>query len=117
MIIRVKNLRLRTIVGINDWERKAPQDVVINIEIEYDGTKAVETDNIEDGVNYRAIAKRVIREVEQSQFHLLDALAGHVLRLVMEDEAVQRATVEIDKPHALRFADSVSVSCSAERQS
>lgn len=116
MIIRVKNLRLRTVIGINDWERKDIQDVVINLEIEYDGTKAADSDRIEDGVNYRAITKRVIREVEESEFHLLDALANRILRVVMEEKNVHRATVEVDKPQALRFADSVSVSCSAERE-
>lgn len=116
MIIRIKNLRLRTIIGINDWERKDLQDVVINIEIEYEGTKAADSDRVEDGVNYRAITKRVIRAVEESKFQLLDALADHVLGIVMDEKNVRKATVEIDKPHALRFADSVSVSCSAERE-
>jgi FolB domain-containing protein len=116
MIIRIKNLRLRTITGINDWERKDLQDVVVNAEIEYDGSAAVESDEIADSIDYKAITKRMIREVEQSRFQLLDKLSGHLLAILMEDERVQRATVEIDKPGALRFADSVSVTSSAQRE-
>jgi D-erythro-7,8-dihydroneopterin triphosphate epimerase len=116
MLIRIKNLRLRAITGINDWERKDLQEVVINAAIEYHGEHAVETDSIEDGLNYRTIAKRIIQEVETSRYQLLDTLAARILAIIMEQQKVFRATVEVDKPHALRFADSVSVSLSAERE-
>lgn len=115
MIIRIKNLRLRTVVGTNDWEREAPQDVIINIEMEFDGSKAAETDRLDDTVNYKAVKRRIIDAVEGSNFYLLEKLADFVLKTVMEEKKVQRAVVEIDKPHALRFADSVSISNSAER--
>jgi D-erythro-7,8-dihydroneopterin triphosphate epimerase len=116
MIIRIKNLRLRTIVGINDCERNELQDVVLNIEMVFDGEKVSESDDIEDTVNYKKIKKQIIKEVEQSRFYLLDKLASHVLRLVMRNEKVIKVTVEVDKPHALRFADSVSICCSAKRE-
>ena len=115
MMIRIKNLRLRTVVGTNDWEREAPQDVIINIEMEFDGTKAAETDRLDDTVNYKAVKRRIIDAVEGSHFYLLEKLADRVLKTVMEEKRVRRAVVEIDKPHALRFADSVSVCSSAER--
>ncbi len=115
MIIRIKNLRLRTIIGVKHWERRKVQDVIINVEIEFDGSKVAESDNIHDTINYKAVKNRIVEEVEKSRFYLLDRLASHVLKIVMEDKKVQRATVEVDKPNALRFADSVSVSCSAER--
>ncbi len=116
MIIRIKNLRLRTIIGINDWERNETQDVVLNVKIIFDGKRVAETGHIEDTVNYKEVKKRIIDQIEKSKFYLLDKLVSHVLQIVMEDEKVIRATVEIDKPHALRFADSVSISCSAERK-
>jgi len=115
MIIRIKNLRLRTIIGVKHWERRKVQDVIINVEIEFDGSKVAESDNIDDTVNYKTIKKRIVEEVEKSRFYLLDRLASHVLKIVMENKKVQRATVEVDKPNALRFADSVSVFCSAEQ--
>ncbi len=115
MLIRIKNLRLRTIVGINDWERKKFQDVIMNIEIELDGTQVMESDDIEDTIDYKALKKRILEEVEKSRFYLLDKLAGHVLKIIMENDRILQATVEVDKPHALRFADSVSVTCTARK--
>ncbi len=115
MIIRIKNLRLRTVIGIFDWERKTRQEVIVNVMLEFDGSKAALSDRIEDSVDYKALTKQIIAEVEESSFQLIEALANHVLGLVMADVGVRRAEVEVDKPGALRFAESVSVSCSAER--
>jgi D-erythro-7,8-dihydroneopterin triphosphate epimerase len=115
MIIRIKNLRLRTVVGIQHWERKQPQDVIINVEMEFDGTKAIESDSIDDTVNYKEVKRAIIKEVENARYYLLDRLASQILEVVMKEQKVKRATVEVDKPQALRFADSVSVVCSSER--
>src|SRR5262245_26451865 len=109
MIIRIKNLRLRTINGIYDWEREHKQDFIINATIEFDGNKASQTDRIEDTVDYKRINKRIIELVESSQYFLLEKLADAILQNIMEDPRVLKAHVEVDKPHALRFADSVSV--------
>lgn len=114
MKIRIKNLRLKTIIGVNDWERETKQDVVINVEIEFDGQKAAATDDIGATINYRTLSKRIIQEVEESRFYLLEKLAHHILQVVLEDKKVVRATIEVDKPNALRHADSVSVWCSSE---
>lgn len=116
MNIRIKNLRLRTIIGINDWERVEKQDIVINLELELDGIRAMETDRIEDTVNYKSLTKRVISEVEKSEFYLIEKMAEHILQVVLEDTKIKKATVEVDKPGALSYADSVSVCCSAGRE-
>ena len=115
MIIRIKNLKIQTIVGINDWEREEKQDVVINAEIEFDGTKVCKTDDINDTVNYRTITKKIIHIVESSDFFSLEKLTDTVLKIIMEDKKVLKAKVEADKPYALRFADSVSIVCEAEQ--
>ena len=115
MVIRIKNLRLRTIIGIHDWERKAKQDVIINVTIDFDGAKAGESDQIEDTVDYKTITKKIISEVESSSYYLIEKLSTKILNLIMEDHRVNQVAVEIDKPFALRYSDSVSVSCSAER--
>lgn len=115
MIIRIKNLRLRTLVGIFDWERVNKQDIVINIQMEFDGSKAGQSDKIEDTVDYKKINKAIIQEVENSQFFLLEKLAQRVLEIILQNPRVLHAKVEIDKPGALRFADSVSVECEARR--
>ncbi len=115
MIIRIKNLHLRAVVGINEWERREPQEVQVQIEMELDGKKVAASDAIQDTVDYRAVTKRVIHGVETSAFGLVDTLAHHLLDIVMKEDKVIRARVEVDKPHALRFTDSVSVVCTAEK--
>ena len=115
MIVRIKNLRLRTIIGIHDWEQKNKQDIIINIKFEFDGDAACKSDDIADTVDYMSMKKEIIQEVEQSSFGLLEKLTSHILQVIMKNKRVIKATVEIDKPHALRFADSVSISCTAKR--
>ena len=114
-IIRIKNLIIRTIIGFNPEERVNRQDVVINLEIEVDISKAVGTDHQEGIYNYKTITKSIIAFVSESKYYLLEKLTHEVLQLVMEDERVIRAKVEIDKPQALRFADSVSIQLEASR--
>ena len=116
MLIRIKNLRLRTIIGIYDWERVEKQDVIINIEFEVDSENAIETDKIENTLDYKDLNKEIIEAVESSRFYLLEKLTHTVLQIVMKDKRIIRAKVEVDKPGALRFSDSVSVECSGENK-
>lgn len=113
--IKVKNLRLRTYIGIKDEEINNRQDVIINAVIYYDAGAAVQENAIDAALNYRTITKQIIRHVENGRFALLERMTHEVLAIVMEHEAVLSAQVEIDKPFALRYADSVSVSLSAHR--
>ncbi len=115
MKIKIKNLHLRTIIGIHEWERKNKQDVVINITIWFDGKKAVQSDRVEETVDYKSITKKVIAAVEGSRFHLLEKLAHQILKILIQDRRVTAANVEVDKPHALRFAESVAVEVNWER--
>lgn len=114
-IARIKYLTLETIIGANDWERNTKQKVVINVEYEFSASKAVESDDLNDTCDYKKITKRIIDGVERSSFHLLEKLAAYVLSIVMEDPKVKAAKVEIDKPGALRYSDSVSVEVSAKK--
>jgi FolB domain-containing protein len=116
MLIRIKNLALKTIVGVNAWERQEAQEVVINIEIEFDGDRAAETDALEETIDYKKIKKKILNDIESSRCLLLESLAQRVMNILLEDSRVLRATVEVDKPKALRFADSVSVVCSSDRK-
>ncbi|MDE0033429.1 MAG: dihydroneopterin aldolase [Deltaproteobacteria bacterium] len=113
--ITIESLRLRTIIGINDWERETRQDVVINVELELAAGTVFTRDAIDETVDYKQLNKRIIEEVERSSFFLIEKLGDHLLMVVMEDERVRRARVRVAKPGALRFTDSVSVECSAER--
>ncbi len=115
LTIRIKNLRLRTYIGFNDDERRKRQDVIINVRFDYQAEKAADSDDVDYAVNYRTITKKIIAHVEGNSFLLLEKLTAEVLDLVMEADTVRFAQVEVDKPHALRFADSVSASLSTER--
>ena len=114
--IRIKNLRLRTHIGIKEEEIQNRQDVVINAVIRYRADKAVAFNRIEQALNYRTITKEVIAHVEENRFLLLERMTREVLDLIMSHEQVLTAQVEIDKSHALRFADSVSITLSAIRE-
>ncbi len=107
--IHIKNLRLRTFIGFNEEERIKKQDVVINITLNYDASAASQTDNVDDACNYKVLTKQVIERVESQSFNLLEKMAADIIELIRELDEVLQAEVEIDKPHALRFADSVSV--------
>lgn len=113
--IKIKNLALRTVIGFNEWEREKKQDVVINALIEIDITEAAKTDSVDDSMDYKTITKKIIAEVEQSNFHLLEKLADSVLGIIMQNARVLKATVEVDKPHSLRFTESVSATVSENR--
>lgn len=113
--IHIKDLRLRTYIGINDDEIRNRQDVVINIHLLYAAQNAVSSNNIEDALNYRSICKDVISFVEGSRFALLERMTQDILDRIMSNPQVQQAQVEVDKPHALRFSDSVSITLAAQR--
>lgn len=113
--IQITNLRLRTIIGIFDWEREEKQDIVINLTIHFDASKSCKSDDIKDTVDYKTITKAIIQRVESSQFKLLEALADMILQTVFETDLVEKVSVKIDKPGALRFSDSVSVELEKDR--
>lgn len=107
--IRVKKLRLRTFIGFNPEERANKQDVLVNFEIAYRLTPDVLEDKVEEALNYKTVTKRVINHVESGQFLLLEKLVADVLDICSDDPDTVHASVTIHKPHALRFADSVSL--------
>ncbi len=112
--IRIKNLRTRAIIGAYEEERKKKQEIIINVVLDFDAKEAIKSDTLSSSVDYADITKRIMENVEQSTFFLLEKLADSILKVVMKDKRVLRANVEVDKPHALDHADSVSVSVSSE---
>ena len=114
--IRVKNLLLRTYIGFNPDEQANKQDVVINLEIEAAiPTEALESDEPDGIYDYKVITKKIISFVQDGRFKLLETLTKNLLDMIMEDDRVSRAKVQVDKPHALRFAESVSFEMAAKR--
>lgn len=113
--IRIKDLRLRTYIGIKDEEIHNQQDILINVTILYPADDAVAVNEITQALNYRTITKALIAHVEGNRFALLERLTQELLDIVMQHQQVHYAEVEVDKPHALRFAESVSIALSAQR--
>jgi 2-amino-4-hydroxy-6-hydroxymethyldihydropteridine diphosphokinase len=107
--IEIKDLHLRTIIGINPEERRARQDVLVNIVLHADTRAAGASDDIADAVNYRTITKRVIALVEESGFCLVEKMVAEIAALCLQERAVQAVDVRVEKPGALRFARSVGV--------
>jgi len=113
--IRIHDLRLRAIIGINDWEREALQDIVLNIAFDFDETKAAQSDDLADTIDYKSLKKRIIRLVEASRYNLIEKLGTEVLNLIMEEPKITSAQIRLDKPLALRFAKSVSIELKKSR--
>ena len=112
--IIIRDLLLRCIIGINDWEREAKQDVLINLVIVTDMQKAGASDNPDDILNYRSITKAIIKHVEASQYRLVEALAAAIARICCVDFKAPKVIVRVEKPGALRFARSVGVEIERE---
>ena len=113
--IHIRNLSTRCIVGIYPEERENKQDVLINITLHADFLKACQSDRIEDTVDYKTVKKKVVAMVESSEFFLIERLAQAVADLCLESPGVTRVAVTVDKPGALRYADSVAVEISRAR--
>lgn len=115
--IRVKNLLIRTYIGFNPEELVNKQDVIINLEIETEiPDAAMEADEPLDIFDYKTITKKIIALVQDGKFKLLEVLTKNILDLIIADEKVKWARVEVDKPHALRFAESVSMEMESGRR-
>ena len=113
--INIENLRLRTFIGFNPEELVKQQDIVINALIEFDATKPSISDDEKDTLDYKVITKAIIKHVENGRFRLVEKLNADIVAIIMDRPQVLKTQVRVEKPHALRFADSVSVSLAAER--
>jgi FolB domain-containing protein len=107
--ILIHDLMVRGIIGVNEDERVNAQDILINLTLDVDARAAGRSDDIQDAVNYRTIAKQVISYTESSVHNLVEKLATEIARLCLACPGVTRVTVRVEKPGALRFTRSVGV--------
>jgi len=105
----IRRLRLRTLIGARDWEQDKRQDVIIDVTLHTDTRQAGASDHLDDAVDYKQVKDAIVSYVETAQHQLLEALATAVADLCLKDERVRAVDVVIDKPGALRFADSVAI--------
>jgi dihydroneopterin aldolase len=108
-IIFLSDLRIETVIGIYDWERKIKQTVAIDLEMATDIRRAAATDCIDDTLNYKAIAKRLIQFVGESEFQLVETLAEKVAEIVLNEFHVPWVKVRLSKPGAVRGSRDVGI--------
>jgi FolB domain-containing protein len=114
--IIIKDLLLRSIIGINDDERVNRQDILINIVMYADARSAGVSDQIADAINYRTITKRIISHVEGSSNYLVEKLVADIAQIILIEFPVDRVVVRVEKPGALRFAESVGIEIDRTRE-
>ncbi len=113
--IIIRDLVARGVIGVYEWERAKPQEILINIVLFGDLSKAGLTDNIDDSINYKTIAKGAQSLAENCKRHTVEALADDIANYCLETESVLKVMVRVEKPGAVRFADSVGVEIERER--
>jgi FolB domain-containing protein len=107
--IIIKNLLARGIIGVHDWERSRPQNILINITMFADTRRAAQTDNLDDCINYSTMSKKVLTHTEAINRLTVEALANDLAKICLDEEGVQKVIVRVEKPGAVRFAESVGV--------
>lgn len=107
--IFIKDLLVRGVIGIDEIERAQPQDIVINVVVDSDTRAAAISDDIEDCINYRTLAKKIIAHTETAARFTVEALANDIAAICLDLKGVQRARVRVEKPGAVRFSQSVGV--------
>ncbi|MDX2456136.1 MAG: dihydroneopterin aldolase [Gammaproteobacteria bacterium] len=108
-IVFINELRIETIIGIYDWERKVKQTISLDLEMGTDIEKSAATDAIDDTLNYKAVAKRLITFVEDSEYQLVETLAEKIAGIVLSEFSVPWLKLTVRKPGAVRGSRDVGV--------
>jgi 7,8-dihydroneopterin aldolase/epimerase/oxygenase len=108
-IVFIHDLQIETVIGIYDWERKIRQVISLDIEMATDISQAAQSDNIDDTLSYKTVAKRLIEFVENSEFELVEALAEEICSIVRGEFGVPWVKLTLHKPGAVRGSKSVGV--------
>lgn len=108
-IIYLNDLRIDTVIGIYDWERRIKQTVSLDLEMATDIRKAAASDSIEDTLDYKAVAKRLISFVGESKFQLVETLAEQVASIILTEFNVPWVRVRLNKKGAVRYAGDVGI--------
>jgi len=116
MILRIRNLKAFTTIGITDEERAQPRPLLISIVVDYNHEQAVAEDNIEHAYDYALIENAVVSALSQQKFNLIETACVFVCQLILGNERAQEVTVEIEKPGVMRFAEGISAIYSMRRE-
>jgi len=108
-IVYIRGLKIDTVIGIYDWERRICQTISIDLEMGTDIRRAAGSDSIDDALNYKAVAKRLIAYVEVAQFQLVETLAEKIAEIVITEFQVPWLHLRLSKPGAVRGAQDVGI--------
>jgi FolB domain-containing protein len=114
--VLIKDLLARGIIGIYPWERERAREIVINVILFADLSRACQSDDIADSVNYDTLAEKLRNHAESAGRFTLEALAGDLAALCLEQPGVRKVRVRVEKPGAVRFTRTVGVEIERERQ-
>ena len=107
--IFINDLQVETVIGIFDWEREIKQTISINLEMEFDISKAAKSDDINDSLDYKKVSKRIISLCEKANSYLVENLIEKIAQVVLKEFPVSKVTVSLEKPGALRGSKSVGI--------
>lgn len=104
----IEGIYFRCVIGVTERERQIKQDILVNVDLKVDFNKAASSDSIHDAVDYRTVSGRVAAVGEQSSFQLVESLATHLCKTILDEfPKVQAVRIEVEKPGALRGATTV----------
>ena len=107
--IFINDLQVETVIGIFNWEREIKQTISINLEMEFDISKAAKSDDINDSLDYKKVSKRIISLCEKADSYLVENLIEKIAQVVLKEFPVSKVTVSLEKPGALRGSKSVGI--------
>ena len=107
--IFINDLQVETVIGIFDWEREIKQIISINLEMEFDISKAAKSDDINDSLDYKKVSKRILSLCEKADSYLVENLIEKIAQVVLKEFPVSKVTVSLEKPGALRGSKSVGI--------
>lgn len=116
MLIKIKNLRLKTILGIYAWEEKIDREIIINAEITTDQLNALKSDDITDTIDYDSIIARIKNLISKKRFKLIEKMAAELMNEIMQDHRIKKCKLEIDKVGVVEGVESFSVTIEQERK-
>ncbi len=103
--IIIKNLLAREIIGVHDWERSRPQNILINITMFADTRRAAQTDSLKDCIDYSTMSKKLLAHAKSVNRLTVEALANDLAAVCLEEQGVQKVIIRVEKPGAVRFAE------------
>lgn len=108
-IVYITGLEARGIIGVNDWEREKPQTIRFDVEMSADAAAAAAEDDLSKTVNYRAVAKAILKHVESHEHLLVETLAEQLAHMIRTEHGVDWVRLRVGKPGAVRFSTEVGV--------